>query len=217
MDRRERPMDQRPVKFRLLLVTDRRAVGPQDLFSLLERICAGSPRGTLAIQVREKDLPGRDLFEMVCRVKAVASPYDVPVIVNDRLDIAIASRADGLHLPASGLPPEAVRPYFQGLVGVSTHSEEEVRNLDGAYVDYGVFGPVFDTPSKRPFGPPKGVEALRRAVAQTKVPIFAIGGVNPQTVTELRGTGIRGIAVISAVFRAQDPVEAVLTLLQALV
>lgn len=201
--------------FRFYLVTDRRLLGTGPVEVRLEALFRGLPAGTVAIQVREKDLATRDLLDLTRRIRAVATPRGVPVLVNDRLDVAIASGADGVHLPGSGVPPARVRPAFAGLIGRSCHSVEEVAGLDPSQVDFATFGPVFDTPSKRAYGPPLGVEALRRAAGASRVPVVAIGGIGPDTAGALRGTGIAAVAAISAVWTAPDPAAVAASILEA--
>lgn len=201
--------------FRFYLITDRRLFGPGPIEARLETLFCALPAGTLAVQVREKDLATRDLLDLVRRIRGVAVPHGVPVLVNDRLDVAIAADADGVHLPSSGLPPDRVRSVFRGLIGTSCHSIEEVACLDPSFVDFTTVGPVFDTPSKREYGPPLGVETVRRAVAVSRVPILAIGGVEPRTAALLRGCGVAGVAAISAVWTATDPVRVITDVLDA--
>jgi len=194
--------------FRLYVVTDRSLCADRGLEAVLAMLAASLPPGTLGVELREKDLPARDLLAMARSVKAALAPFGVPLLVNDRLDVAVAAGADGVHLPASGLDPRAVRAAYDGLIGVSTHSARELAALDPAAVDLATFGPVFDTPSKRAFGPPLGLPALREAVAASRVPVFAIGGVSPATAGSLRGSGAYGVAVVSAVLGADDPAAA---------
>lgn len=208
-------MPRRGLSFRFYLVTDRRLFGPGPVEARLAALFRRLPAGTIAIQVREKDLPTRDLLDLTRRIRAAAAPRGVPVLVNDRLDVAIAADAEGVHLPASGLPPALVRPVFPGLVGRSCHSVEEVARLDPAQVDFATVGPVHDTPSKRAYGPPLGVEALRRAAEASRVPIVAIGGIGADTAGSLRETGIAAVAAISAVWTAPDPAAIVTSILDA--
>lgn len=198
---------------RLVVVTDRRAVGSvETLLDRLARAAAGLPVGTMAVQVREKDLQARELLALVRKVREVLNPWNVPVLVNDRWDIAAAAGAEGVHLPESGLPPGEVRRVWSGRIGVSSHSFERLKWLADA--DFATFGPVFETPSKRAYGPPQGCDRLRRAVGDSPIPVLAIGGIDRQTAPMLRGTGITGIAVIRAVLEANDPAAAARELLE---
>lgn len=197
---------------RLYVVTDRRAVGGSEpLLDRLARAAAGLSPGTMAVQVREKDLQARDLLALVRRIREVLAPWDVPVLVNDRWDIAVAAGAEGVHLPESGLTPDVVRRIWSGRIGVSTHATERLMGLQGA--DFATFGPVFDTPSKRAYGPPQGRDRLCQAVETSPIPMLAIGGIDRWTAPLLRGTGVAGIAVIRAVLDATDPAVAARELL----
>jgi thiamine-phosphate pyrophosphorylase len=143
------------------------------------------------IQVREKDLPGKELFDLVCRVRDLASGTDTRVLVNDRLDVAMAAGIDGVHLPSNGLPADRVRPFVKHL-GVSVHTLEEAVAADAARADFVVFGPVFESPGKRPVG----LEPLRRVASAVKVPVLAIGGITLENAHTVMAAGASGIAGI---------------------
>ena len=147
--------------------------------------------GVEMIQVREKDLSGRELFDLVCRIRDVAAGTKTRVLVNDRLDIALAAKLDGVHLPSNGLPAHSVRPFVE-LLGVSTHNIQEALDGEKAHADFIVFGPVFDSPGKTAVG----LEALREITAAVRIPVLAIGGMtwtNAQEVLEANAAGIAGI------------------------
>ena len=148
-------------------------------------------RGVELIQVREKDLSGKELFELVCGVRDLARGTQTRVLVNDRLDLALAAGIDGVHLPAAGLPPDRVRPYV-AVLGVSTHSVEEVRAAERARADFVIFGPIFETPGKKPVG----LEALRRVTRSVRIPVLAIGGITDATAPLVMEAGAAGIAAI---------------------
>lgn len=205
---------QRAVPFRFYLVTDRKVCGERSLVDRLRVLAAGLPPGILAVQVREKDLEGRDLLALVLEVIEAVRPYGVPVFVNDRADVAMAAGADGVHLPGSGMKPPSLRAVWEGMIGASTHSSEEVAALAPGIVDFATFGPVFDTLSKRAYGPPQGTDALTVATASAAVPVFAIGGISNRTASRLQNTGISGLAAISAIWRAEDPVRTLSSLLR---
>ncbi len=147
--------------------------------------------GVDMIQIREKDLAARNLFDLVCRVRDMAAGSKTRVLVNDRLDIALAAGVDGVHLPSNGLPAERVRPLVK-LLGISTHTLDEAIHAERAGADFVVFGPVFDTPGKRPVG----LQPLRTVASQLKIPVLAIGGVNEENSKEILDTGAAGIAGI---------------------
>jgi thiamine-phosphate pyrophosphorylase len=166
-------------------VTDRRQA---DVLESARRAIAG---GVDMIQVREKDLPARELFELVCKVRDLAAGTKTRVLVNDRVDIALAAGIDGVHLPANGLPPGRVRPLVK-LLGVSTHTLQEAAGAEAAGADFIVFGPVFDTPGKKP----AGLEPLREVASRVKIPVLAIGGITTANSEQVLRAGAAGIAGI---------------------
>ncbi len=151
-------------------------------------------------QIREKSLPARVLYELTTRAVEITRGTETRVLVNDRLDIARAAGADGVHLTAQSLPADVVRkicgPEF--LIGVSTHSLAEARAAQDAGADFVVFGPIFDTESKRAFGAPQGLDKLREvASALGDFPVIAIGGVTRENFGSCVVAGASGIAGIS--------------------
>ena len=203
------------VNFRLLLVTDRHQTQGRTLQSVLRAAVSG---GVSAIQLRERDLPTAELLSLAQEIQAITAPRAVPLIMNDRVDLVLALRLDGIHLRANSLPVSAVRRLVgvHCLVGISTHSVEEVRqaNHDGA--DYVVYGPIFDTPSKRLFGPPVGLDALSEVCRQSTIPVFAIGGMTSVRVRDVRRAGAYGVAVIGAIVGRDDIAAATIELLASL-
>jgi thiamine-phosphate pyrophosphorylase len=204
-----------PVNFRLFLVTDRHQTGGRSLLSVLrDAIHAGAP----AIQLRERDLMTGDLLSLARDIQMIAASRSVPVLVNDRVDLVMALNLAGVHLRANSLPVTLARRLLgpTRLVGVSTHSVDEVRRANEEGADYVLFGPVFDTPSKRSFGAPLGLEALAEACRQSIIPVFAIGGVTGARVCDVRRAGAYGVAVIGAVLTRGDAAAAIGELLDAL-
>jgi len=192
-----------PVNFRLLLVTDRTQTGGRSLPSLVEQaLDAGLP----AVQLRERDLSTDELLRLAQEIQSITMPYGVPLIINDRVDLMMALNLAGVHLRSNSLPPGSVRQLIGShrLIGVSTHSAEDVRHAcqDGA--DYVVFGPIFDTPSKRSFGPPLGLDLLADVCRHSRIPIFAIGGITCERVRAVRQAGAHGVAVIGALLTRHD-------------
>ena len=147
--------------------------------------------GVDMIQVREKSLPSSELFDLVCRIRDIAAGTKTQVLVNDRLDVALAANISGVHLPASGLPPDRVRSLIK-LLGVSVHTLQEAVIAEQAAADFVVFGPVFDTPGKSAVG----LERLREVVAGVKIPVLAIGGVSAHNIEDVLKTGAGGFAAI---------------------
>jgi thiamine-phosphate pyrophosphorylase len=171
-----------------------------------------------AIQLRERDLMTNELLRLTRELQSITAPHAVPLIMNDRIDLVLALNLEGVHLRANSLPVPVARRLVGAnrLVGISAHSVEEVRqaNQDGA--DYVVFGPIFDTLRKRPFGAPLGLEVLADACGESNVPVFAIGGVTSARVPEVRRAGAHGVAVIGAVLARDDVAAATGELLASL-
>jgi len=192
---------------RLLLyaITDRRTLpgGETGLDSFLERAVAAKID---MIQIREKDLGDAELLVLTRRAVEIAKGGGTSVLVNDRLDIALAAGADGVHLGGHSAPISAVRaaapPGF--LIGASTHNIAEVEAAEAGGADFITFGPVFFTPSKARYGPPVGVGPLQETCLRKKLPVFALGGINEGNISELLKTGLAGLAAISLFQRAED-------------
>lgn len=171
--------------------------------SQIEAINLAAQSGVQLIQIREKDLSAKALIEFTRRVIAVARPRGAKVLVNDRLDVALAAKADGVHLRVNSLPANEVRAVVQKiglqdfLIGVSTHSMAEARAAEAGGADFMVCGPVYDTPSKREYGEPMGLERLSEICRAVKVPVLALGGINLANFREPLNSGAAGIAAIS--------------------
>jgi len=151
------------------------------------------------LQIREKQLKTRVLFELAVRAAALTRGSVTKLLINDRADVASGAGADGVHLATSSLPCEVVRRAFgeQLLIGVSTHSLEEASRARRNGADFVVFGPVFDTASKREYGPPVGLESLRAVSGKMAAfPVIALGGVAMNNVADCLRAGARGIAAI---------------------
>ncbi len=203
------------VNFRLLLVTDRTQTSGRSLPSLIRQaVGAGLP----AIQLRERDLSTKDLLSLAQEIQAVTTPHAVPLIINDRVDLMLALNLDGVHLRSDSVPPVPVRRLIgsRRLIGISTHSAEDVRCANQGGADYVVFGPIFDTPSKRAFGSPLGLELLAEVCRQSALPVFAIGGITSDRVREVRRAGAHGVAVIGALLTHDDIGAAVRAFMQTL-
>ena len=202
----------------LQLVTDRHAVSGRTLAETVEAALTG---GVTRVQVRERDLAGAALLTLVEELLALAARHGkgkVSVVVNDRLDVALAAGAAGVHLPAAGLPIKPIRAHVGARfrIGRSVHSLAEARAAEKEGASEILFGPVFETPSKAAFGPPQGVEALRKVAEAVRIPVWAIGGITPETAPALKGLPIAGIAAIGAFASAPDPARAAADLRAAL-
>jgi thiamine-phosphate pyrophosphorylase len=193
------------------LVTDRRLV--PDLGQAVATALRKLPPRAAAVHLREKDLGGRELLALAQVVGAACRAAGQRFLVNDRLDVALACGADGVHLPSAGVPPrEARRLLGPGrLIGVSCHGEEDVRRAREGGADFATFGPLHATPSKLAYGPPLGLSALARA-GQLGLPLIALGGVDTENAAEARASGAHGVAVIRAWLAAADPAVAVAAL-----
>ena len=203
------------INFRLYVVTDRHQTAGR---SLEEVVTAAARGGAGAVQLREKDLSARDLYALGARLQIALSPYGVPLLINDRLDVALALDAAGVHLAGHSLPTAVARRVLgpRKLLGVSTHSVEEARQAAEEGADFVVFGPVFTTPSKIAYGPPQGLQHLAAVVRQVRLPVIAIGGVDVTNLPQVLQTGAYGVAMIRAVLAAPDPYSATQQLRAAL-
>ncbi len=193
-------------------MTDRHQTGGRDLLEVVARALQG---GVRAVQLREKDLATRDLYHLAEGLLAMTRAAGAALLINDRVDVAMALSADGVHLTRRSLPPKETRGLLGAgkLVGVSCHSLAEIREAEDGGVDFVVLGPIFEAPSKAAFGPPLRTTALQQARAVTSLPILAIGGINPLRVPEVMAAGANGVAVISAVMAAPNPGAATAELL----
>jgi thiamine-phosphate pyrophosphorylase len=182
-------------------VTDRKALGSNNAIrSMTERIRLAAVAGVDWVQIREKDLGAKELLALTKHAVACGT---AKVIVNDRLDVALAAGAAGAHLGRGSAPvAEVVRWCRAGnaradfLIGVSCHSLEDACEAEAAGAAYVFFGPVFETPSKRPFGPPQGIASLAEVCRQVRIPVIAIGGIDEKNATDCIRSGAAGIAAI---------------------
>ena len=193
--------------FRLYVVTDRQQTAGRPL---VEVIAAAARGGLGAVQLREKDLSARELYDLGASLQAALTPFKVPLLVNDRIDVALALDAAGVHLAGHSLSTRAARRVLgpHKLLGVSTHSLEAARRAAHEGADFVVFGPVFATPSKLAYGPPQGLPLLAEAAQEVPVPVIAIGGINPANLLQVMQAGAHGVAMIRAVLAAPDPYAA---------
>jgi thiamine-phosphate pyrophosphorylase len=196
----------------LCTVTDRHSLAePSRLGEFIARAVVA---GIDWIQIREKDLSARDLLAVTREAVNVAAASQranqTRIVVNDRLDVAIASGAGGVHLGEASLPVAAVNAWRREndlrdfLIGASCHSVEAVRAAESDGADYVIFGPVFSTPSKEKFGAPQGINRLAEASKAVRIPVLAIGGITEENARECFDAGAAGVAAIRMFSEARD-------------
>jgi thiamine-phosphate pyrophosphorylase len=203
------------VDFDLYLVTDRNQTGGRDLLWVLQQALDA---GVKAIQLREKDLPGRDLFSLAEKVCKLCQAYNTALFINDRIDVALAVDAAGVQLSQTSLPVVTTRALLgpQKIIGASTHSLQEAREAEQNGADFVLFGPVYFTASKAAYGAPQGLPALKTIVDNISLPVYAIGGIKPENIESTKKLGLRGVALISAIISAESPKEAAVKILRQL-
>jgi thiamine-phosphate pyrophosphorylase len=199
---------------RLFLVTDRHQTKGRPLVPLLQRVLtAAAP----AIQLRERDLSARELVTLALELQTATASRRSQLLINDRIDVALALEGVGVHLRSNSLPVSVARQVLgtQRLLGISVHAAEEAVQVESQGADYIVLGPIYETPSKQMFGPPLGIHTLERACRLVRLPIIGIGGVTAARAREMRRAGAFGVAVITAVLGAADVESATRELLDA--
>jgi thiamine-phosphate pyrophosphorylase len=199
---------------RLFLVTDRHQTNGRSLVPLLQRVLtAAAP----AVQLRERDLSARELVTLAREVQAVTASRRSHLLINDRIDVALALEGVGVNLRSNSLPVLVARQLLgaRRLLGISVHAVEEAVQAELQGADYVIFGPIYETPSKRMFGPPLGIHTLEKACRLVRIPIIGIGGVTVARAREMRRAGAFGVAVITAILGAADVDSATRELLDA--
>lgn len=178
-------------------ITDRRALGGlENLLSVIARVLN---TGIEFIQIREKDLPARQLAELVTAALAMPNPHHARILVNTRVDVALAAGAHGAHLPGGSPPPSTWRAIVPAsfLFGVSCHSLAGLRDAEAGGADFAFYSPIFESSSKPGYGPALGLEALRAAARAVRIPVLALGGITEQNTPACLQAGASGIAGIS--------------------
>ena len=203
------------VDFNLYLITDRNGTRGRGLIPIVEEALKG---GVKAVQLREKDLSSRDLYATAYDLRKLTARYGARLVINDRVDIALAVDADGVHLGSASIPVHRARGIFgrKKFIGVSCHNTVSAISAQDQEADFITFGPVFPTPSKAAYGDPVGVEKLSTIAEMLTIPVFALGGVNRKNAARVMEAGAHGIALISAVMAADDPREETRSLLSIL-
>ena len=200
------------IDYSLYLCTDRRLMTSPTIEASAESALRG---GTTVIQLREKDCSSREFYELGLRVKKITERYNAPLIINDRVDIALAVGAAGVHVGQGDLPCKVVREIVgpDMIVGVSAATLEEAVQAEEDGADYLGVGAMYATATKTDTRP-VSMEELLKIRAAVKIPIVVIGGINKQTLGNFKGTGVNGLAVVSAIVAQPDPEAAARELLR---
>lgn len=204
-------MEKQIIDYSLYLVTDRGLARGR---STLEIVQAAVNGGVTCVQLREKDCSTREFIEQALTIKHFLDTRQVPLIINDRLDVALAVAADGIHLGQTDMPLESARKIAgpSMLIGISAESVQDAVEAETGGADYLGVSPVYATPTKTDTAPPLGLEGLREIRQRVKIPLVAIGGLNSANAAEAIRNGADGIAVVSAVVAAADPCAAAINL-----
>lgn len=192
----------RELDYTLYLVAGTAEAGGRSLAELVRQAVQG---GVGMVQLRDKDSTGRDLYHLAVSLRETLNPYGIPLIINDRLDIALAAGVDGLHLGQSDLPLVEARRLMgpDALIGLSVENTGEARRALGEGADYLGVGPVFATTTKD-IDAPIGLAALERCCAAVDIPCVAIGGIGEHNLAQIKNAGADGVAVVSALMGASD-------------
>ncbi len=191
-----------PDRLKVYLITDCKRF-PKDC--LLDSIEAALKGGVQDLQLREKDLPLKDLHSLAVVLRKMTARYDARLYINGRVDIALMVGADGVHLPEAGMPANEVKAcYPHLLVGVSTHTLDGAKQAQKDGADFITFSPLFETPSKKEYGPPKGLESLRTVCKEVQLPVLALGGISKNRVSTVLEHGAHGVALISGIWNGPD-------------
>jgi thiamine-phosphate pyrophosphorylase len=192
------------VDFNLYLITDRNGCNGRDLESTIEEALLG---GLKAVQLREKDLSSRDLYILASKLRVLTTRCNARLIINDRVDIALAVAADGVHLGHGSIPVREARRLLgaERLIGISCHNRQEALTAQEEGGDFITFGPVFHTPSKAAYGDPVGLYELDEILRLLSLPVFALGGIERNNAQQAIDAGVHGIAMISAILAAENP------------
>ncbi len=206
-----------PIDYSLYLVTDRGLARAQGR-SMEEVVGAGVRGGVTCVQLREKDCGAGEFLDLALRLKAALRGRGVPLIINDRLDVALAAGADGVHLGQRDLPLQAARSLSAGrlVIGISASSLAEAIAAEAGGADYIGISPVFSTPTKTDTAAPQGLDGVRRIRQAVRLPIVGIGGLCRSNAGQVIRCGADGVAVVSAIVSAPDPEEAARELLHAI-
>ena len=203
---------EKKIDWSLYLCTDRELTGEKNFETCVEDAIKG---GVTVVQLREKNLSGKKFFETALSLKKITGKYKIPLIINDRVDIAVAADADGVHVGQSDLPAKAARKIIgdEKILGVSASTLDEALKAESDGADYIGVGGIFFTATK-PDAESVSPETLKKICESVKIPVVAIGGINSETLPRVKNTGIAGVAVVSAIVAAENPEDAAKNLLK---
>lgn len=191
----------------LYLVTDRKLAKGRSVEFIVEQAVKG---GVSMVQLREKECSTLDFLNTALSLKKILVPFNVPLIINDRLDIALASEADGVHIGQQDMPYSIARKMlgYDKIIGLSVENIDHGREANNMDPDYISVSPVFVTDTKPELTHQLGVDGVREIVAFSKHPVVAIGSINAQNTPDILQAGATGVAVVSAIVSADDPQKA---------
>lgn len=200
--------------FRLYLITDRHVTKRP----LIEAVRLALEGGVRAVQLREKDLAVRELLALAREMRQLTREYKAKLFINDRVDVAVAVNADGVHVGVNRIPVHAIRSIVGNgmLIGASTHNKKEALTAQDEGADFITFGPIFETESKKKYGAPVGLDDLRSMNNSINIPIFGLGGIKCGNLIKVVGCGAHGIALISAILAADDIKKAAINVQEAM-
>jgi len=196
-------------------VADVEVAGGKYIISALEQAIEG---GVSLVQLRAKKLKTHEFFELSLKARESTKKKSIPLIINDRIDIALSCKADGVHLGQEDLPVSYARKILgeKKLIGVSVNTENEAEEAEKRGADYLGVGPIYFTQTKKDIKPPLGLEGLREIRKRVRIPILAIGGINAENAREIIEAGADGIAVVSAILATENTIKATRELAQAI-
>ena len=197
--------------FKLCLVTDEKLCMGRSLPDIVRKAVEG---GVTMVQLREKNADTRTFIEKAFILKEILNPFRVPLIINDRVDVALAVKADGIHIGQKDMPYELLKKIIPEsmIVGLSVETMEQIQIANNYKVDYLGISPIFATPTKTDTSGCWGIEGLKKARNSTNHKLIAIGGISNTNVKTIIDAGANGIAVVSAICAALDPAASTLEL-----
>ena len=203
-------MKKEDIDYSVYLVTDRRNKTDEEFLNIIEEAIKG---GTTIVQLREKTASTKEFYELALKVKEITSRYGVPLLINDRIDIALAVDSEGVHIGQDDMPADIAREIIgdDKILGVSASTVEEAKKAEMDSADYIGSGAVFPTATKDD-ADSVSKEELKEIVDSIDIPVVAIGGITVENANTLKGSGIAGFSVVSAIMSAEDPKEASLKL-----